>query len=114
MAADKVEYVDGELEAMLLNIDLMHNESRDQTIARLEAAVKLAKSGPAVPSLATRTEVVTREVTVPTAAQVEADKRAATEAKAVAAPKPAPKARQSRKARAKVVNKQVIPAKAAE
>lgn len=117
--ANEVEYTDAEHEAMLLQFDLMHHETRAQTIARLEAALKVAKASKGDDSpLATRTEVVTREVTVPSAAQVEADKVAAKEAKAAA--EPAPKARKSRKAPAKAkadakaVNKQAFPAKAAD
>ena len=48
---DEVEYTDAEHEAMLLQFDLMHNETRAQTLARLEAALKFAKAkAPAKPA----------------------------------------------------------------
>jgi hypothetical protein len=64
--ADAAAYTDGEHEAMLTHLDHMHHESRGQTIARLEAALALAKAavGDFLSPLATRTETVTREVTI--------------------------------------------------
>jgi hypothetical protein len=59
-------YSDIEHEAMLTHLDHMHHESRGQTIARLEAALATAKAavGDFLSPLATRTETVTREVTI--------------------------------------------------
>ena len=107
---DEVLYLDGEHETLLTHLDHMHNETRSQTIARLEAALKVAKAGPAGESpLATRTEVVTREVTV-----------GEPEPKVAAVDKPAAKAKRKKAAKARKakaaapVNKQVLPATAAE
>lgn len=71
---DEVLYLDGEHESMLTNLDHMHNETRGQTIARLEAALKVARDNrnANLAPLATRTETVTREVTIPTATELAA------------------------------------------
>jgi hypothetical protein len=59
-------YAEGEHEATLRYLDAMHHETRGQTIARLESALAFAKSaiGDLVSPLATRSETVTREVTI--------------------------------------------------
>ena len=60
----EVEYTDGEHETMLDHLDHMHHETRSQTIARLEAALKVAKAGvKGEEPLATHEEPVMREVT---------------------------------------------------
>ena len=47
---DEVEYTDAEHEAMLLQFDLIHHETREQTIARLEAALKFANKQAKAPA----------------------------------------------------------------
>lgn len=116
-------YLDGEHESMLTNIDHMHNETRGQTIARLEAALKVARDNrnANLSPLATRTETVTREVTIPTAAELanvaaEAESAAAHERLAPARRQKArvkptlAKAKAADKARAKAAKAEVAPA----
>ena len=105
MAPEKAEYAEGEHETMLRQLDALHHETRAETLARLKAAIAADKS-PASPSpLATRTEAVTREVTIGPPEVKEADTPAEKAAKK--------RAKKAKKAQAaKPVNKQVLPAKA--
>ena len=103
MATEKVEYLEGEHETMLRQLDALHHETRGQTIARLEAALKVARALPGadVRPLVTRTEVVTREVTVPTAADLEAEKVAADAATPAEKTAKAKRKKTAKKAKAK-------------
>ncbi len=87
----EVVYSDIEHEAMLTHLDHMHHESRGQTIARLEAALALTKAavGDFLSPLATRTETVTREVTIdpnPTTSLTPAEQAAAARQTSTPAP----------------------------